>query len=217
MALKKDWVSGGCCCCCYCCCFQKASHIGKFLPMCSLTFFSTPQLHQRCENNQVLVLQLWSHKSLISMLLYLNTCFKVPEINTKGNNNNKERFSSAIIGKGVWAGERTVEKPMTSHDKWVLIKFMFRQHQAGDNAIRHGNTRLLMSPHCIFMDMAVLPLPLWTSAWKYLYLEQKLSSSLLLLLFFLWLFFILLLFVMLQQLHSESAAQDWLLWSVVQL
>ena len=90
----------------------------------------------------------------------------------------KGKISAARIRKGVWAGRKYSTKPMTSHDKWVVIKFMFRQHQAGDNAIRHGNTRPLMSPHCIFMSMAfLLSLPPWTSAWKYLHLKLKLGPS----------------------------------------
>lgn len=72
--------------------YRKSLYIGKFLSKFSPNFFfSMLQLQWRW-NHQILAPQLWSHKSLISMLLYLNTCFKAPGINTKGKNNNKERF-----------------------------------------------------------------------------------------------------------------------------
>lgn len=145
------------------------------------------------------------------MLPYLSTAWMSQKSIQKARVIIKGKISRIIMGKGVWAGGKYSTEPMTSHDKWVVIKFMFRQHQAGDNAIRHGNTRPLMSPHCIFMSVAFLrSLPPWTWAWKYLQLKLELSIGLLrrLLLF---------LFVVLQQLHCKSAAQDWLLWSAVQL
>lgn len=81
--------------------------------------------------------------------------------------------------KGVQAGGKySKKKKVASHDKWVVIKFMFRLHQSGDNAIRHGNTGALMSPHCIFMAVASLSLfPSHHEPMPGKYLHLKLKNS----------------------------------------
>lgn len=49
------------------------------------------------------------------------------------------------------------QAPVTTHEKWVIIEFMFRMYQSEDNVIHHSyNSGPLISSHCIFIDTVSL-------------------------------------------------------------